>query len=381
MKIILNVDAITHPLTGIGRYTLELAQALQKMDSVTDLKLFSAGQWITQAQQAMAANQWLATARQYVPFKSLALRLYNHKRNRSFKQLSADLGDYIFHSPNFILMPFEGPSVVTIHDLSFIHHAESQPAYRIRFLQQQIPQTIEHASAIITPSVFIQRQLIEQYAVPENKVHVIPMGVSSQFYPRQKTVHDDVLNTLNLPEQFVLSVATKEPRKNLQRLIKAHAQLPQDIKQKYPLVLTGAKGWLDKSLNQDIQKAIRDGHIHVTGYVSEEQLATLYSAASVVALPSLYEGFGLPILEAMRSATAVLTSADSAMSEVADGRATLCDPKDVNSISKQLQHAIEHVSEDTDVLQQHAAYAQQFSWESCARKTLQIYQHIGFSQD
>ena len=376
MKIILNADAITHPLTGIGRYTLELAQALQKLDGVNTLKLFSGGRWIPEAQQALAANQWLATARRLVPFKSLALTMYNKRRNQSFRKLTANMQNHVLHSPNFLLLPFNGPSVVTIHDLSFIHHAESQPAYRIRFLQQQLPQTLQQASAIITPTDFIRQELIQHYSVDASQVHVVPMGVGPQFYPRTDEQHHQVLSALQLPQQFVLCVATREPRKNLQALIQAHAQLPKKEKINYPLVLTGAKGWLDKSLNQDIQKALAQGHIHVTGYVSEEQLATLYSAATLLAFPSLYEGFGLPILEAMRSGTAVLTSQESAMSEVAAQRAVLCNPHDIDNISQQLQHAISGISSDQQQLKSHAEFAKQFSWQACAHNTLKVYQSL-----
>jgi len=133
---------------------------------------------------------------------------------------------------------------------------------------------------------------------------------------------------------------------------------------------------LDKGRNKDDQRARGKGHSHATGYISEYQLATLYSAATAVAFPSLYEGFGLPLLEAMRSATAVLTSADSAMSEVADGRAVLCDPTDVDSISQQLLHIIDAASDNIEQLQQHAEHAKQFSWEACARNTIKIYQQV-----
>ncbi|WP_395372924.1 glycosyltransferase family 4 protein [Marinicella sp. W31] len=376
MKIILNADAITHPLTGIGRYTLELAQAFQKLEAVQTLKLFSGNQWIPEPQQALAANQWLATARRIVPFKGLALRLYSQRRKQNFIKLCTDLQDHVLHSPNFLLLPFTGPSVVTIHDLSFIHHAESQPVYRIRFLQQQLPKTLEQADAIITPTDFIRQELITHYGLNADQVHAIPMGVGAQFHPRSEKQHQDVLNSLNLPKDFVLSVATKEPRKNLQALIQAHAQLPIEVRKNYPLVLTGGKGWLDKSLNQDIQKALNQGHIYVTGYVSEEQLATLYSAATLLAFPSVYEGFGLPILEAMRSGTAVLTSQDSAMSEVADGRAVLCNPHDIGNISEQMQYGISSASKDQKILKSNAEFAAQFSWQACALKTLKVYQSI-----
>lgn len=374
MKVILNVDAISQPLTGIGRYTLELANALKNISSIEQLKLFSNGRWIDHPEQIMTENHWLSLIRNNIPFKRLALAIYGKKRNFSFIKKARNLQDYIFHSPNFILMPFSGPSVATIHDLSFIRHPQSQPSSTIGFLHKHLPITIQQASALITPSNFIKNELLNHYHICADKVHTVPMGVSPNFYPRTESEHQRVIKKYKLPAQFLLSVGTREPRKNLRRLITAHTQLDIKTRTAFPLVITGAKGWLNKKLNRKIHDAIRTGHVTTTGYVEDNDLSALYSAANGVLFVSIYEGFGLPVIESMRSGTPVLTSENSAMSEIADRRAILCNPFNIDSITTGIKQLIEY-SNNHEYNQTNAKYAQQFSWNRCAKKTMDVYHY------
>jgi len=355
LKVILNVDAITHPITGIGQYALHLGQQLGQHDGVEAIKYFSSDHWVTDINHTATANQWISRLRQWIPFKALALNTYAKRRNKHFKNLTVDLSDHVFHSPNFVLMPFEGRSVATFHDLSFIHYRETQPNYRLQFLDRAIPKTLEQADTIITPTEFI-------------------MGVDEDFKPYSKTETHETLKPEQLKhKQFILSVATTEPRKNLLRLLEAYARLPENLRKTFPLVLVGSKGWLNQTLNQQIKSLVNKGQVISLGYVAKQQLQHLYAAARLTAFPSLYEGFGLPIIESLASGTAVLTSQNSAMQEVAGGHAILCDPLDIESIEVGLRTALEAENGLQQAQVNGLTHSSQFTWQHCAALTIAAY--------
>ncbi len=378
MKVILNVDAITQPITGIGQYTLQLGQQLAhrmtEQKTIEAVKYFSSDHWVDDIKQTAQANQWISLLRQWVPFKSLALNMYAKRRNKHFKRLTVAMSDHVFHSPNFVLMPFAGRSVATFHDLSFVHYRDTQPNYRLQFLDREIPKTLAQADALITPSEYIKQEIIDYYSYPAAKIHVTPLGVDGGFKTYTEAETSQTLNSHQLQhKQFILSVATTEPRKNLSRLLAAYALLPESLRSTYPLVLVGSKGWLNQELNQQIKTLVNQGQIISLGYVTQQQLQHLYAAAKLTAFPSLYEGFGLPIIESMASGTAVLTSHNSAMQEVAGGHAMLCDPLDVESIEVGLRGALENDQWLIEAQRDGLVHSQQFTWQRCAELTVDVY--------
>lgn len=378
MKVILNVDAITQPLTGIGQYTLQLGQQLAQMvterNGLEAVKFFSSDHWVDEINQVAQANQWISRLRPWIPFKGLALNAYAKRRNKHFSRLTADLTDHVFHSPNFVLLPFAGRSVATFHDLSFVHYRETQPDYRLRFLDLEIPNTLAQADAIITPTAYIKQEIIDHYGYPADNIHVTPLGVDRGFkaYTAAQT-RETVQNHQLKHKQFILSVATTEPRKNLSRLLAAYALLPASLRIEFPLVLVGSKGWLNQDLNQQIKTLVNQGQIISLGYVSQQQLQHLYAAAKLTALPSLYEGFGLPIIESMASGTAVLTSHNSAMQEVAGGHAMLCDPLDIESMEVGLRGVLENESWLAQVEASGLIHSREFTWQRCAELSIEAY--------
>lgn len=374
MKVILNVDAITHPLTGIGRYAFNLGQALAVHQDIEQIKYFSADHWVEDIGLSAAENKWLSAARTWLPFKSLALKLYASRRAKKFTQLSTGMEDHVLHSPNFVLLPFAGHSVATFHDLSFVHYRETQPGYRLKFLDRAIPQTLQQAGALITPTDYVKQEIIEHYGFTAESIHVTPLGVSEGFKRYTEPQCAATLQPLRLGyKAFILAVATTEPRKNLMRLLQAYSLLPPALRKAQPLVLVGSAGWLNKKLNRTIKAMVQQGQIISLGYVSQQQLQHLYAAASLTAFPSLYEGFGLPIIESMASGTPVLTSADSAMSEVAANHALLCDPLDVDEMAAQLRRGLEDASWISQAQSAGCDHAANFTWQRCASITTKAY--------
>ncbi len=375
MKVILNVDAITYPITGIGQYVLQLGQQLQQQQQIKDIKFFSADHWVNDVSSAAAENQWISTLRQWIPFKSLALNTYAKRRANKFFHHTQGLDDYLFHSPNFILMPFVGKSVATFHDLSFVHYRQTQPKYRLQFLDREIPKTLAQASALIVPSEHVKQEIIAHYGYSADNIHVTPLGVGAGFKPYSEEETTVTLEKYRLKYgQFVLSVATTEPRKNLKRLLMAYTRLPENLRKANPLVLVGSKGWLDQHLQKEISKLVNQGQIISPGYISQTELQHLYAAAKLTAFPSLYEGFGLPIIESMASGTPVLTSANSAMQEVASSHALLCEAKSTESIHSSLHQALTDESWLQKTSKSGLKHAQKYTWQACAKLTVEAYE-------
>jgi Glycosyltransferase len=373
LNIIYNVDAISHPLTGIGRYTHQLGLQLQQQPHIADFKLYSGGGWPDNFESLIETNRWLTRARRFIPFKGLALRLYQAKRSHALQRMASTLNGYLLHSPNFILMPFAGPSVTTIHDLSYMHYRQTQPSYRVRFLDREMPKTLAQANQIITVSDSVKSELIDTYGLTEDQVSVTYLGVDQRFKPLATTDCQEVLSLFKLSHrQYFLAVATREPRKNLVRLIQAYAGLSATVKKQFPLVLAGDRGWLNAGLNRLIQRHRQ--HIRLTGYIDQSQLHQLYASATMTLMPSLYEGFGLPIIESMACGTPVLTSDVGAMKEIAGGHALLCRPLEVDDIQDKLDWAIDNPEWRQQTAVNGLNHSRKFTWQHCAEQTIEAYQ-------
>jgi glycosyltransferase involved in cell wall biosynthesis len=252
----------------------------------------------------------------------------------------------VLHCPTF-RGPFKSdvPVVVTVHDLAVLRHPGMFNKWSRRYSRLAVPRVVQEAKSVIAVSEFTRRELVELLRVPEEKIHVIPNAVGTPFGPDGPKAEGD----------YVLAVGTLEPRKNLDRTVEAASRAGVELR------VVGARGW---------------GGVAATGAtwlgeVSDEELATLYRGARVVVYPSLYEGFGIPVLEAMACGTPVVTSAGGATEEVAGGSAVLVDPHDVASIAAGIEQASGQRHELRAVGLERA---QRFSWDRVAAETMQVYE-------
>ena len=283
----------------------------------------------------------------------------------------------IYHEPNFIALPFEGATVVTAHDFSFVRHPETHPAERVRYMSAHILDSLERADRIVLVSDFVKAELRALFGSSAvDKSRVIPNGVSERFRPRCAQEVHPVLYRYGLSFRgFLLSVGTLEPRKNLIHLIQAYAQLPAAVKVKYPLVLAGPKGWHLPALEQQLHK-LRHEPIRWLGYLEPAELEALYASARAFAYLSIYEGFGLPVLESMASGTPVLVSQAGALTELVADTGLITSPYDLDAT----RGALETRLLDETLWEHHRSNglmrAQQLRWTRAASMLEQIYDEL-----
>ena len=377
MRVIFNVDAISAPLTGIGRYALELAQGLAKHRDIEQLRLYSAVRWVEDPADALSSNRMFASLRKNLPFKTRALEMYSGVRNVLFRAHTRKLQGFLLHTPNYILMPFDGPCVTTVHDLSSFNFPETHPPERVRFLERHLPRTLERADRVLTDSQFIADEIHSKLGVPREKLRVIALGVDPAYHPRTSGILAEAMARHGLvADGYLLVVATQEPRKNLVRLANAYAALPTYLRDRFPLIIVGARGWLNAELERVLAPLEASGSSRRLGYVSEADLPLIYAGARGFAFPSIYEGFGLPVLEAMASGIPVLTSNVSSLPEICAGIALCVDPFDEVTLSEGLQRLLEDDPWRSRSAADGLAHAADFPWSRCVDETVAVYREI-----
>jgi len=395
LKVLLNVDAITPELTGIGNYTWHLLANLVRSVEVENLlinanhriqdgnafwnKLNSKDDSTTASSGIIQLkNSGIIRLKNFLRKSYIAYAARDIIRNYFFRrQIHALANGYIYHEPNFILKPYAGVSVTTFHDLSCIHYPQYHPATRVKWFNNGLSRTLAQAQHILTDSEYVKTEIITTLGVPSDKVTAIALGVDARFRPYPQQDVEQTLSQYNLGYgQYILAVATLEPRKNLHGLVEAFTQLPVKLQNQYPLVLVGGLGWHSEALLAKLQNLESKGLVRRLGYISREHLPQIYAGARMFAFPSFYEGFGLPPLEAMASGVPVLTSANSAMAEVVADAGILVEPHDTDHMAKQLQRLLMDDALCLRLSEQGMARAKRYSWQACAEQTLQVYQSI-----
>jgi glycosyltransferase involved in cell wall biosynthesis len=267
------------------------------------------------------------------------------------------------------------PTACVVYDLvAFIEGTEAQPRAE-RIEHATIRPALRRSAALVCISEATRADLIARFPSAASKATVVPLAADERFgVPLSEGELTRVRAEHALDGPYVLSVGTLEPRKNLERLVEAYAGLPEGLRSSYPLVLTGPKGWEIDALIERVGASPHD--IRLLGYVPELDLAALYQACTVFCYPSLYEGFGLPVLEAMAAGAPVLTSNVSSLPEVAGGAALEVDPLDVNAIRAGLAELLTSASLRTDLTLRGRERAKAFSWERTARETLETLERI-----
>lgn len=386
MRVILAADAVQIPLTGIGRYAYELAMGLPLHPLVEQLRLFSLGRWLESsdlvrlAEAPPGANRSMADStslRRHLAGSRLAVRIYQTVTPPLFGWRLRNEVDSLFHSPNYFLPPFPGRSVATIHDLSHVCLPHFHPAARVDYLDRALPATFRQANFLITDAESVRQEVIRHFDWPADRIAAVPLGVAPIFHPRDSVDLAPVLQAYDLTAGgYTLFVGTIEPRKNLERLLLAYESLSTAVRQRWPLVLAGAHGWQSGSIHERMGKAAASGWLRYLKFVPQGDLPFLYAGARLFAYPSLYEGFGLPPLEAMASGVPVVTSNVSSLPEVVGAAALTVDPQDVPALSVALARGLEDDAWRSSAIPLGLERASELTWAACVANTVAIYKRI-----
>lgn len=386
--VLIDCESLAAPLTGIGRYTFNLLDALSRGSGIGQVRCFDGHclvppEVVLQQERSTSAQSPSPIARMAGSLKRV---MRNHQvayevrgllRNRKFRKAAKGLEDSVYHQPAFVMAPFQGRTVTTVHDLSFVRFPEAHPAGRAAFLTRHLPETLERADRIITPSGFTRDELLSLFAVDARKVVVTPLGVASCFQPRGPEECRTALAQHGLEYRgFLLFVGTLEPRKNLALLMDAWVSLPDQVRRRYPLVIAGGRGWGDDPLLERIKMLERHMPLRYLDYVPAAALSVLYSAAAMVVYPSAYEGFGLPVLESMASGTPVICCSGTAMAEYAGDAGFLAESADASALKDAILMVLEDVERVSMHVRRGLEVASRHTWSACAEMTLRVYRSI-----
>jgi alpha-1,3-rhamnosyl/mannosyltransferase len=377
MKVVLSVDAVRPTLTGIGRYTWELARRMPGVPGLQSVRLFSQGRWVANVDSLLEQSATKLALRQRLLRSPAAVATYRWLAPRLIQRRLRAFSDHVFHGTNFYLPPHDGPSVATFHDLSMFRFPQFHPPERVKFMHREIPLTLKRASFLISDSEFIRQEIIDYFGWPAEKIRAVPLGVSDEYCPRNPEEVDGVLQQYQLHYgQYALFVSTIEPRKNIETLLRAYERLPHLVRNAYPLVLAGGYGWQSEAIHARIERGVQQGWLRYLGFVPEATLPCLFSGARAFVYPSLYEGFGLPVIEAMASGLPVLISNRSSLPEVAQGAALVVEPEDIVGMTSSIRILLEDTAWRATARHRSLSTAAQYQWSVTAQMTADLYRSM-----
>ncbi len=365
MKIGVDARLLSRPITGIGRYTLEMCRSLLKIPHIS-LYLYSPA--------PISADIAFDSERVNIRTAHWESGLLRQLWSESYLPIWAKMdGVDVFWGPAHRLprwLPNNIARVVTIHDLVWIYAAETMRPISRMLERCQAPFGVKTADRVVADSQATADAVKKEWPVCSDKLSVIPLGASRVG----DVAPFEVLKRLGITGPYFLFVGTLEPRKNLARLLRAYALLHESLKSRLMLVIAGGKGWGGVNIDEIVADLGLTKNVRIVGYVDDATLSALYTHAQFLAMPSLYEGFGLPLVEAMVYGTPVLTSNNSSMPEVAGEAGLLVDAGSVGSIKRGLAEMItspELIKRLTDHAKSNAA---RFSWDDSAQQLVSVFE-------
>jgi glycosyltransferase involved in cell wall biosynthesis len=376
MRVGIDYTAAARQRAGIGRYTRELVAALFRMESAHRYTLFAAtgglktGDWRLEIEnlQSPVSNLQLRA----IPITDDWLhRLW--QRLRLPIPVEAVTGPLdVFYSPDFVLPPtLRGTrTLLTVHDLSFLHYPEAFVPSLRAYLARVVPRSVARADRVLADSASTRDDLITYFGTPPEKVHVLYSGVDARFHPEKESGEEERLRSkYGVESPYLLSVGTLQPRKNYVRLIKAFANLPLADLQ---FAIAGGRGWLYEDILAEAQR--HGDRVRVLGFVDDADLPALLRNAALFAFPSLYEGFGLPVLEAMACGVPAVCSSTSSLPEVGGDAALMVDPLDVDALAQAMARVLGDAGLRREMVAKGLAQAKRFTWEKAARQLLDSFE-------
>jgi len=378
MRIGIDGSSILPRRTGIGHYTAHLLRHLARLDSQNEYVVFLNSLRQRPPRESWMAQKNFAVRRRRIPGPALlfAWRWFNRPAIERFVG-----GVDVFHSPASYVPPQRrGARVTTVHDLYFMRDPEACEMLGGRYLLATLPRRVKEMDRVIADSRSTRDDLIELLGVPAERIAVVYPGVESDFRrveERERVA--EVRARYGLPERYVLFVGTIEPRKNVERLIEAYSIVRGERPDAPALAIVGGRGRNAGRANRAVETFGLSESVVFTDYVGHADLPALYSGADLFVLPSLYEGFGLPVLEAMACGVMVVAGDTTALPELVGDRGVLVDPMRPSQIAAGIARGLSDAAFRAECVRRGLAFAREMTWERCARQTLAVYEEAARS--
>lgn len=373
MKISLELQPILKTKSGVGWYSYEIIRRLCERNVELQGSVFN---FLNRnnIDSILKEFNFEIEVCSFMPY-TVYRRTWNCfpvKYNHLFKS-NAD----IYHFINFIVPPrVDGKVIVTVYDMVYKTFPETMHNSNFKRLEKNLKYSVDRADIIITISENSKKEIAEYLKVRPDKIEIVPPGVEFQVYNKEfsKTELEKIKEKYNLPEEYVLYLGTLEPRKNIESIIDAFGLYKQKRKNNLKLVIAGNKGWMYDSIFKRVKDLNIENEVIFTGYVDEEDKPCIYKMSRIFLFPSLYEGFGMPVLEAMASGVPVITSNTSSLPEVCGDAAVLVEPKDISSICDGIIRLQEDYDFRQQLVEQGFMQCKKFTWERSVEKLIKVYE-------
>lgn len=373
LKIGIDYTAALKQGGGIGRYTRGLVTALAQLDRQNRYTLLYSPDAPANGLQVFNATNF--SWRRY-PLSERLMTIGWHRFDLPVpvEWFSGPLD--LFHSPNFILPPTRrAHTLLTVHDLSFVRHPHGAVESLRRWLMRVVPRSLDQADYVLADSHSTKQDLLDFYNVEPARISVVGAGVEPRFRPSDDATELQTIRTkYRLPEKFILSLGTLEPRKNFDGLIQAYSNSP--VRESHHLVIAGGRGWLYEPIFAAAETSSVADRIHLIGFVADDDLPALYNLADVFAYPSHYEGFGIPVIEAMACGTPVVCADNSSLPEVAGEAALLIPATNLPALGEALQRLVDDQALRQRCREGGLRQAQKFTWSAAAQRLLEVYRRF-----
>jgi glycosyltransferase involved in cell wall biosynthesis len=374
MKIGLDISLTIGEKAGVGYYTYNLVKNLAKIDKINNYILYPFYYYIfhPEFKEAFCPEQknfklnleWLSK-------KTITKLWFSNKIPKEWFFPKVD----VLHSTTFCV-PTKGYKkiIATIYDVSFLTHPEFHIEENIAHCFKGTSDAVKHADKIIAISRNTKNDLIKYFNCDPAKIAVTYLGANKRFVPiNDKYQTETIKKKYGIKNKYIFNLGSIEPRKNISGLIEAYAMLPNELKNEYDLVIAGGKGWKNSGIYNMVKQLHLTEYIAFIGFVDDDDLPYLYNEASVFVYPSHYEGFGLPVLEAMACGCPVISSNISSIPEVVGEAGILINPTDTEELKENIKKVLVDVSLAKEMSRRGIIQSQKFNWENCAKKTLGIY--------